>query len=168
MKNHRIMLAALLGIMIYTGCAPNATQDAQPSTNLTPSLEASGEITTPDRINPTMTNLPERIPPTEENTPVTGEAPTDLLTLVKNDLSKRTGIALDVILVIQDQEVVWNDGALGCAQPGVFYTQAQVKGYWIILEAEDVRYDYRATASGYFFLCEGGLPPAVPQATPDS
>jgi hypothetical protein len=30
---------------------------------------------------------------------------------------------------------VWNDGSLGCPEPGMMYTQALVNGYWLIIEA---------------------------------
>jgi hypothetical protein len=157
-----VTLFTLFGLLMSTGCQTGALDStAQPD-------KPDQEIATPDRIQPTMTKLPERVPPTAENAPITGEVPIDLLALVKKDLMERTGTAPEAVLVIQDQEIVWNDGSLGCAQPGVFYTQTQVNGYWIILEAEGVRYDYRAAASGYFFLCEGRIPPGIPGSTPNS
>jgi hypothetical protein len=118
-------------------------------------------------MDPTMTKMPERIPPTEVTTPVTGEVPGEILDLIKKDLSERTGAPPEGIVVIQDQEIVWNDGSLGCPQPGEFYTQALVNGYWVILEFEGQKYDYRASDKGYFFLCEG-FHPNLPSGTPSS
>jgi hypothetical protein len=60
------------------------------------------------------------------------------------------------MVVIRDQAVTWSDGSLGCPQPGVFYTQALVPGYWVVLQVGDQEYDYRASERGHFVLCEGG------------
>jgi hypothetical protein len=35
------------------------------------------------------------------------------------------------------------------------YTQALVDGYWVVLAVGEQEYDYRASDTGYFFLCEG-------------
>lgn len=164
MKNRKVILIAVLGIMLYTGCAPSAIQDAQPQTDSTPS---PNEIVTPDRINPTMTKLPERVPPTEIIPPVTGEVPKNIMDSLMNDLSSRIGAAPNQIAVNRAQEVVWNDGSLGCPKPGEAYTQALVKGYWVVLEVNGKQYDYRAAETGYFLLCERGIPPAPP-VTPSS
>lgn len=168
MKNRWIILVILLGMIASAGCVPNAIEDTQPSDISTLDPNSSGdEIATPDRIHPTVTKMPERVPPTEATTPITGEAPAELLDSIKKDLTERTGSALEQIVVIQDQEIVWNDGSLGCAQPGVFYTQALVNGYWVILEVDGKKYDYRVAASGYFFICDRGIPPGAP-STPNS
>jgi hypothetical protein len=123
---------------------------------------------TPDRSDKTVTKNPERVPPTEPATPVTGEIPIELLNSILKDLTVRSGVALEKISVIQAQEIIWNDGSLGCPQPGAMYTQALVNGYWVILEVGNQKYDYRATKTGYFFLCEGGQPPISPPGTPKS
>ena len=39
---------------------------------------------------------------------------------------------------------------------GVLYTQAQVDGYWVVLEVGKEHFDYRVGANGYFSLCIGG------------
>jgi hypothetical protein len=99
---------------------------------------------------------------------VTGEAPAELLRTIMADLAERTGVASDKILIVRAQAITWSDGSLGCPQPGMFYTQALVNGYWVVLEADGAKYDYRASGSGYFFLCENGSPPVTPAGAPDS
>jgi hypothetical protein len=84
------------------------------------------------------------------------------------DLVERTGAAMEKISVIQAQAIVWNDGSLGCPQPGVMYTQALVNGYQVILEVGDQKYDYHAAETGYYLLCERGFPPIFPAGTPNS
>ena len=115
-----------------------------------------------------MPKLPERVPPTRAITPVTGEVPTALLDSIRKDLAERSGATVEHMVVIQAQSTVWNDGSMGCPQPGVLYTQALVNGYWVILEAEGKQYDYRAGDSGTFILCESGSIPGVSPGTPAS
>lgn len=165
---HIFTLFAFAGLLLSVGCQSGARDTVNPIISASQPGVQDQEIPTPDRIEANVTDIPERVPPTEAISPVVGEVPTTLLESVIMDLSERTGIARESISVIQGQQIVWDDGSLGCPQPGIFYTQAQVNGYWIILEADGVRFDYRASDSGYFFLCEGGLPPVIPRSTPDS
>jgi hypothetical protein len=99
---------------------------------------------------------------------VTGEVPDELLKKIIADLTERTGIPADRVLVTRSQATIWNDGSLGCPQPGVFYTQALVHGFWVILEAGGQTYDYRASDSGYFFMCQNAILPLAPAGTPGS
>jgi hypothetical protein len=167
-------LITLLGVIVCTGCKQNpieagATLKYTPSPVATrPPDSTTQAMDTPDRINETITKMPERVPPTDAITPITGEVPSELLDSILKDLSQRTGVAVDKIKVIQAQSIVWNDGALGCPQPGVRYTMALVNGYRVILEVEDQQYDYHAAETGYFFLCESGLPLITTPGTPNS
>jgi hypothetical protein len=95
--------------------------------------------------------------------PVTGEVPADLLDEIRADLAQRLGVGREAITVARAEAVTWSDGSLGCPQPGVMYTQALVEGYWVVLEAGGVQYDYRVGERGSFSLCRGpasggGLP----------
>jgi hypothetical protein len=53
--------------------------------------------------------------------------------------------------VVEARPVTWSDGALGCPEPGMMYTQALVDGYRIILETGD--------GERVFFHGEDGQPP---------
>jgi hypothetical protein len=158
-------LIVLLGGLFFAGCASNPIQPANPSI-INSSQPATQAIVTPDRLDVTKAKIPERVPTTEAMTPVTGEVPSEILDSIRMDLVKRTGAALETISIIQAQSIVWNDGSLGCAQPGVMYTQAPVNGYWVILDTGGRKYDYRASETGYLFLCKRALPPASPPGTP--
>jgi hypothetical protein len=173
-----IHLIAMLGVIFSLGCRANpiaanepfepiSHSDATPVSGTLPD-SSSEEIATPDRIEDARTKLPERIPPTKKTTPITGETPKGLLDSIVKDLAERTGATFENITVIQDQAIVWNDGSLGCAQPGEFYTQVTVNGYWVILEIDGKQYDYRATDRGYYILCDGRLHPYPPTGTPSS
>jgi hypothetical protein len=162
----------LISFAMMVGCAP--VTDSFVSTP-----QRANEVPGSTQITPTpvlrelrpVDNLPEMVP-TEINPtspPVTGEVPEDLLAAILADLAERVGVAVGDITVIRGQEIVWSDGSLGCPQPGMMYTQALVSGYWVVLQAGETDYDYRASQTGYFFLCESdSLLQVTPQDEPGS
>lgn len=85
---------------------------------------------------------------------MTGEVPDDILAPVLADATARTGTAADALEIRRAEQVQWPDGALGCPQPGQFYTQAIVPGYHVELTAADgTDLDYRIDDRGRFQLC---------------
>jgi hypothetical protein len=82
-----------------------------------------------------------------------GETPAALVQAILADASQRTGLDEAAFDVVRSEMVEWNDGSLGCPEPGMFYTQALVTGYHVVVEAEGQALDYRATSQGYFRLC---------------
>jgi hypothetical protein len=52
------------------------------------------------------------------------------------------------------EPVTWRDGSLGCPEPGMFYTQALVPGFRVILVVAARRFDYRTGRAGTFRRCE--------------
>ena len=117
------------------------------------------ESATPDPSRP-VRSAPElsTVPPSDA--PMTGEVPADVLADLVADAAERTATEPDAVEVIQAEAVTWNDGSLGCPEPGMFYTQALVDGYHVILRAGDEELDYRVGAQGGFRLCEGGGRPS--------
>jgi hypothetical protein len=100
----------------------------------------------------------ETLPPSDE--PVTGEVPAEIMADILADAAARSGEEPDAIEVTQAAFVVWNDGSLGCPEPGMSYTMALVDVYHVILEAAGEELDYRVTAQGSFMLCENGGRPS--------
>ena len=80
----------------------------------------------------------------------------------KSDLATRLEITEQDIELSEAREVTWRDGALGCPEPDMMYTQALVPGYYIRLSAGDDSYAYHAGRDGQPFLCpeERSQPPA--------
>ena len=117
------------------------------------------ETGTPDASRPTR-SAPElsTVPPSDA--PVTGEVPAEILADLVADAAQRTATEAGAVEVIQAEAVTWNDGSLGCPEPGMMYTQALVDGYQVILQAGDEELDYRVSAAGGFRVCEGGGRPS--------
>lgn len=159
-----VSLALLLGACMPPGLSEPADlsggQDSQQPEPLETQPPDTPQISRETRPAPKM---PERIPadPGSPSAPVTGETPLELLEAIKNDLAVQSASAIEEIRLIRDQAVTWSDGSLGCPQPGVFYTQALENGYWVVLQVGGKEYDYRATESGYYLLCEGGGLPSI-------
>jgi hypothetical protein len=82
------------------------------------------------------------------------------------DALNRSGADASAVTVARAESVIWNDGALGCPEPGVMYTQALVEGYWVVLDVSGQPYDYRASEQGAFKLCvdSQGVPPTPPES----
>lgn len=128
--------------------ATEVAPTGETSTPTTPSREERLELVKTPKVTPA--DLSKLI-----GDPITGEVPDNILGDIISDLLERTNADSGDIKVIRSEFVTWNDGSLGCPQKGMYYTQALVDGYWVVLQIEGVVYDYRATVSGYFSLCEG-------------
>ena len=83
-----------------------------------------------------------------------GDVPAEMLADIVADAAQRTGVAEADIEVDEATAVTWNDGSLGCPEPGQFYTQALVDGYHVILLVDGERLDYRGVRGDGFRLCE--------------
>ena len=94
------------------------------------------------------------MPPSD--TPLTGEVPQQILADLLADAADRSDTDAEAIEIVGAEAVTWNDGSLGCPEPGMSYTMALVDGYHVILRAGGEELDYRVTADGGFRLCENG------------
>ena len=71
----------------------------------------------------------------EEANRVKGEVPQAILEGILKQVSALERVGPDQVAIERAESVVWNDGSLGCPEPGMAYTQALVKGYWVVVEA---------------------------------
>ena len=95
-----------------------------------------------------------------EETAVTGEVPQSILDAILVDLENLLTAKRAEFDIVRSEAVRWNDGSLGCPEPGQMYTQSVVDGYRVVIEYQGGSYDYRATADGFFRLCPGYEPPS--------
>lgn len=121
----------------------------------TPPDSGDDDRTTIDRGDPNAEKVPESMRP-----PVTGEVPDEIMEAILEDAVTRTGLSRAELEVERAEAVTWSDGSLGCPQPGEFYTQALVDGYWVELSGPEVWLDYRVDDRGIFKLCENRLDPS--------
>jgi hypothetical protein len=70
------------------------------------------------------------------------------------DLAERLSVDPAEIEVASFEQVTWNDGSLGCPQPGEMYTQALVEGTLTVLTADGEEYRYHSGRGDAPFLCE--------------
>ena len=85
-----------------------------------------------------------------------GEVPQAILQPILKEATALAKVGRDQLVVVRAESVVWNDGSLGCPEPGMMYTQALVNGYWIVIEAAGRTYDFRVGSGGSFRLCPPG------------
>ncbi|MGS0687038.1 hypothetical protein ACVBEQ_18160 [Nakamurella sp. GG22] len=72
------------------------------------------------------------------------------------ELAPEGEVAAGEVEVLSAESVRWNDGSLGCPEPGRSYTQALVDGYRVIVRVGDVELDYRVNGRGRFRICRRG------------
>lgn len=96
-------------------------------------------------------------PPASSHDAQAADTPLDAATRAAvEDAARRTGSDVANWAVEKAEPVTWRDGALGCPQPGVLYTQALVPGYRIIVRSGGIRLDYHASLRGTPVLCPAG------------
>jgi hypothetical protein len=97
--------------------------------------------------------------PTSMTGAVPDALPDALLAEMLADASLRVGLPAEELEIVSAEAVTFNDGSLGCAQPGMLYTQALVDGYRVVVRAPGRDLDYRAAQLGGFRLCEDAVEP---------
>lgn len=83
------------------------------------------------------------------------------LEAARQDLAERSGVEADDIGVIKARAVTWPNGALGCPEEGMMYTQALVEGFYLVLSDGEGEHAYHAGRDGKPFFCpaERSQPP---------
>lgn len=140
-------LATLAALLLLSAC-----------TATTPAQSGSPEPSNPASRFRTTEPLPSAGAPSGVPTTVSDVR----LAAIRADLTKR-GVASDQVRVVSAQSVTFNDGSLGCPAPGQQYTQAQVEGVRVVVEAAGTQYDYRFGTSDTPHLCQNG--PAATSST---
>ncbi len=74
--------------------------------------------------------------------------PTTVLTAIRQDLSRRTGLAGDRIILKTSVAQTWPDGCLGLARTEEICTQALVEGWRVTVTDGKQSWTYRTDATG--------------------
>jgi hypothetical protein len=69
------------------------------------------------------------------------------------------GIDRDGVELVSAERVTWPDGALGCPEPDMMYTQALVDGYRIVLAVDGSEVVFHGADGEAPFRCEDPQPP---------
>jgi hypothetical protein len=83
-----------------------------------------------------------------------GQLPAAIMEPILTDAASRAGLDVEQMVVVRAEAVTWPNPGLGCPEPGMAYPQVLVDGYWVVVEASGMEYDYRGRRAGEFRLCE--------------
>ena len=115
---------------------------------LVPVPDPAAEPTKPSRPG-LPTAPPPRPAPAEPVSP-----PDDAIADAIVDLADRLGVGVDAVELLDARLVTWRDGSVGCPEPGLAYTQAEVPGSLIVLRVGESSYRYHAAGGASFFYCD--------------
>lgn len=143
MRAISMTVAFALNLAVYM-----PSESASPNESMTPSVETPAATSTPEKSR------------------FESQVPAAILDRVVDEAVKLASVPRERLLIVRAQAVTWNDGSLGCPEPGMQYTQALVSGYWVVINAAGQTYDFRAGRDGNFRLCpEGRGRPPLPSDT---
>lgn len=92
-------------------------------------------------------------PPATMNPIAASALPAEMWGAIRADAATRAGVAPEAVNARTVQGVTWNDGSLGCPQPGRMYTQALVPGWRIEVQAGSGILLYHASRRGGWVQC---------------
>lgn len=153
MNSMRIpLLVALLLVIAACGASDDGSADATTSAPPTTTVQSTSTI------DPTSTTKVPAVtlPPGDDDAgaPPVYTPGDDAVAFAVADLAFRLGVAEEEVTLVEQTEVVWRDGSIGCPVPGMSYTQALVDGSRIILEVGGEEYSYHQGGGRAPFLCE--------------
>ena len=158
--NLKWMISVLMmSLFFLAACSPSSVEPSVnpsdiTSENSTPAIDttpAEEEMATPEAPGADFTS---------------GEVPQKMFDAVLADLLTNTGGTRADVTLVKAEQVTWNDGSLGCPEPGVMYTQALIDGYQVVFSVGDKSYDYHLSDRGNFVLCENSFSPGISGGTP--
>jgi hypothetical protein len=88
------------------------------------------------------------------SSPITPDATAQkMVTLAKEHLAHRLGIAVEQIALSEIKSVQWPNAGLGCPKPGVDYIRMETPGYSILLETGGKTYNYHTDKLNRVVVC---------------
>lgn len=107
-----------------------------------------------DTSGPTRSTTGPETPTTSPTAPSLAPSDEAVVEAAIDDLADHLEVPPSDITLVSFERVTWNDGSLGCPEPGMAYTQALVDGSRTVLEVDGVTYDYHAGRDDDPFLCD--------------
>lgn len=160
------LILAMLLIIAITGCASTATggndisypNDSYPSDDSNSNSNPGGPfIVDVGQITPSENTGGENIviPP-----PAARQSKAKMIHEISQDLSKRFGVDISEVVLIEAEEVTWADESLGCPMPDVNYEKNPINGLRIVVKLRDKEYFYHTRGLESFIWCDNGTPNA--------
>ena len=108
--------------------------------------------------NESMTTPSETPVPTStpQMSRVESQMPEAILGPILDEAAKLANVPHQQLVIVRAEAVVWNDGSLGCPEPGMEYAQALINGFWVVISGAGQTYDFRVGRDGNFRLCPAG------------
>lgn len=112
-----------------------------------------GQIAPPQRIPDVASGvMEETLQPVGE--PVnTASMPRGVRRAVVADAAKRFNVAESAVVLARAERLTWSDGALGCPEPGVAYTQVLVAGFRVDATTSAGTLTYHTDSRGSVVSC---------------
>lgn len=149
---------AAVAVLVLAACASNdegATQaDGSSSSEQTLPTVPPGDATTSVPDDP-RTEPGDPAPPsdgTSEDLPRSSEID-DMVDAAVADLAHRLSVDGHAITIVSVESVTWPNGAMGCPEPGMSYTQALVEGVRVELTVDGTPYWYHQGGSNPIRYC---------------
>ena len=135
MARTRIWMAVIPAVALLLTACQTGSSPAEPGDAA--SARPPFQTTTPGAVAPsgTPTDVPEA-----------------RWAAIEADLAARDVAGTPTL--ISAEAVTFTDGSLGCAEPGMSYTQALVDGMRVVVEVDGTTYDYRFGGGDEPHLCE--------------
>ena len=113
-----------------------------------------------DPGSPNKFMTPRSDTPAPTSTPQTSriesQVPKGILDPILKEAAKLANVPPQQLVIVRAEAVVWNDGSLGCPEPGMEYAQALINGFWVVISGAGQTYDFRVGRDGNFRLCPAG------------
>lgn len=161
-----IIPTLIMSLIFLAACSPSGAEPPADPSDVTAVSPAPAETAPATDSAPTEETKMPATPEAPEADFTSGEVPQEMFDAVLADLLTNTGETRAGITLVKAEQVTWNDGSLGCPEPGVMYTQALIDGYQVIFSVGDKTYDYHLSDRGNFVLCENSLSPGISDGTP--
>ncbi len=164
MKLKWMIPALIISLVFLVACSPLGTEPPADPSDVTSETPAPVETTPATDNAPTVEETMTPVAPGAGFT--SGEVPQEMFDAVLAALLEETGGTRAGVTLVKAEQVTWNDGSLGCPEPGVMYTQALIEGYQVVFSVGDKTFDYHLSDRGNFVLCEDSFSSELSNGTP--